>query len=142
MAETIERVVLKRTKEVMQVANSFSLSCDEVTSVDCESWISVHGYIVIDWKRTLVLLTLERVIEGGTTYNLTAVIVNVARAYGGLTEQKIRERLITFGADGVSTFQGVKFSVTVQLMNKHAPFMVGPLHDTPHESCCPDPIRV
>ena len=93
MAETIERVVLKRTKEVMQVANSFSLSCDEVTSVDCESWISVHGYIVIDWKRTLVLLTLERVIEGGTTYNLTAVIVNVARAYGGLTEQKIREKV-------------------------------------------------
>ena len=33
MAEAIERVVLKRTKEVMQVANFFSLSCDEVTSV-------------------------------------------------------------------------------------------------------------
>jgi len=35
MAKAIERVVLKITKEVMQVANFFSLSCDEVTSVDC-----------------------------------------------------------------------------------------------------------
>jgi UDP-N-acetyl-D-mannosaminuronic acid transferase (WecB/TagA/CpsF family) len=92
---------------------SLILSCDEITSVDCQSWISVHGYVVIDWKRTHVLLTLERVIEGGTTDNLTVVIVNAARAYGALTEQKIREMLITFGADGVSTFQGAKFGVTV-----------------------------
>ena len=125
MAEAIERVVLKKTKEVMQGATFFSLSCDEVTSVDCQSWISVHGYIVRDWKRIHVLLTLERVVEGGIADNLTAVIVNVARAYGGLTEQKIREGLITFGADGVSTFQGAKTGVTVQLVTKHAPFMVG-----------------
>jgi hypothetical protein len=51
--------------------------------------------------------------------------MNVARVYGGLSNQKIKERLMTFGADGVSTFQGVKSGVTTQLINKHAPFMVG-----------------
>ena len=105
MAEAIERVVLKRTKEVMQVANFFSLSCDEVTSVDCQSCISVHDYVVIDWKQMPVFLTLERVIEGGTTDNLIVVIVNAARAYGGLTEKKIREKLITFGQMGFLHFK-------------------------------------
>ena len=65
MAEAIERVVLKKTKEVMQAATFFNLSCDEVTSVDCQSWISVHGYLVRDWKRIHVLLTLERIVEDG-----------------------------------------------------------------------------
>ena len=78
MTEAIERVVMKRTKEVMHVANFFSLSYDEVTSVGSHSWISVPGYVVIDWKRTHVLLTLEKIIEGGTTDTLTDVIVNAA----------------------------------------------------------------
>ena len=35
MAELIKRVLLKKTKEVMQGANLFSLSYDDVTLVDC-----------------------------------------------------------------------------------------------------------
>lgn len=41
--------------------------------------------------------------------------MNVARAYGGFSDQNIRERLITLGADGVSTFQGVKSGDTMRL---------------------------
>ena len=68
--------------------------------------------------------SLERVIVGGTLDDLTVAIVSVAHAYGGLSDQKIREGLITFGVDGVPTFQSAKSSVIMQLINKNAPFMV------------------
>jgi hypothetical protein len=45
MTKAIESVVLTKTKEVVQSANHFKLSCDEVTLVDCQSWISIHGCI-------------------------------------------------------------------------------------------------
>ena len=46
--------------------------------------------------------------------------MSVSRAYGGLSNQKIRKELITFEANGVFTFQDVKFGVTMQLINNHA----------------------
>lgn len=63
-AKALEDVVLKHIREILHVANS--LFAHEVTNVDCQSWIGVHRYICIDW-RTHVLLTLERVVEGGTS---------------------------------------------------------------------------
>lgn len=56
MVEAIEQMVLHKTKEIVQVATFFNLSCDEVTLVDCQSWISVHGYVVRDWKHILCCL--------------------------------------------------------------------------------------
>ena len=37
MAKAIEQAVLNKTKEVMQSANFFSLSYDEVNSINCQS---------------------------------------------------------------------------------------------------------
>lgn len=37
IAQAIEHVVLNKTKEIMQADTFFNLSCDEVTSVDCQS---------------------------------------------------------------------------------------------------------
>lgn len=68
--------------------------------------------------------------EGGTLDNLIDVIVSVVRTYGGLFDQKIKEGLITFGVME-STFQGEKSSVTMQLINMHAPFMVS-VHQMAH----------
>lgn len=93
---------------------------DEVALVDYQSWIDVHGYMVRDRK-----WSLERVVEGGISNNLTAIIVSVAYAYGGPSDHDIMKGLITVGAFGVSTIQIAKSRVIVQLINKHAPFMVG-----------------
>lgn len=71
MAEAIELAELKRTKEVMQSVIFFNFSCDEVTLVDFQSWISAHNYVVVIWKCIPILLTLERIVEGGITYYLT-----------------------------------------------------------------------
>jgi len=44
---------------------------------------------------------------------------------GGLSREQIASRLISFGADGASVFQGVRTGVTRQLTENHAPFLTG-----------------
>jgi len=56
------------------------------------------------WKRIPILLTLERVVEGRNTDNLTIVITQALMQQGGLTQEEIVEKLICFGVDGVSIF--------------------------------------
>lgn len=73
-----------------------------------------------DWKCIPLFFTLERVVKGGTLDDLI-----VAHTYGGLSNQRIRKGLITFGPYGVFSFQITKFVVIMQLVNKHAPFMMG-----------------
>jgi hypothetical protein len=43
---------------------------------------------------------------------------------GNLTREEIACKLICFGADGVSTFQGYKTGVTTQIREKYAPFSI------------------
>jgi hypothetical protein len=45
--------------------------------------------------------------------------------YGGFLESNSTSKLECFGANGVTTFQGPKTSVTVQLKKKHTAFMLG-----------------
>lgn len=58
MAKAIECVVLNKIDEIIK--KKISLSYDEVTSIDCQSRINVHRYIVRDWKPISLILTLER----------------------------------------------------------------------------------
>ncbi len=48
--------------------------------MNCQSWLGVV-YFVDGWKCNLVLLTLEQVVNGGTTNNLTKVIVDNVLQY-------------------------------------------------------------
>lgn len=73
----------------MEVAHFFPLSCNDVTFVDGQSWISIHNYVVIDWKCIPILLTLKRVVDGGTINNLTLVIMQVVKTFGGLPTKDI-----------------------------------------------------
>jgi hypothetical protein len=36
----------------------FSLNVDEVTTIDNQSYISIHVYVIQAWKRVLVFFTL------------------------------------------------------------------------------------
>lgn len=127
MAEAIKCVLLKQTKKFMQAMHFFSLSCGKVvTCIDFQSWICIHGYVVIDWKHVPILLTLEKVVDGGTTDNLTLVIMRATKTFGGFTTKEMWERLITFNIDGVSIFQGAKTS---------------PLYATLNEPCCLNLIK-
>jgi hypothetical protein len=47
---------------------------------------------------------LEQLVNGGTTNNLTKVIVDNVLQYGGLSKFDLVSKLISFGANGVLVF--------------------------------------
>jgi hypothetical protein len=58
---------------------------------------------------------LQQVVDGATSNNMKHILVDVMILYGDLTQKNIASKLITFGVNGVSVFQGVKINVIVQL---------------------------
>jgi hypothetical protein len=44
--------------------------------------------------------------------------------FGDLVLKTIASKLITFGVDGVSVFQGVRIGIIVQLKHQNATFMI------------------
>jgi hypothetical protein len=72
----------------------------------------------------------ERV-DKNTYNNLTVAIVRSLTNLGGLLTVDVANKVICFGAR-CNNFQGLKISVTVQLMNKHNPFLVG-IHYMEHQ---------
>jgi hypothetical protein len=80
------------------------MSFDEITTVDCHGWIVVHVYVVEGWKHIPIFLTLEQVLFGVTTNNLTKVIMANLLQYGGLCKTNLASKLINFGVDGLLVF--------------------------------------
>ncbi len=70
--------------------------------------------------------------EGSSVNNLTKVIVGSLLTYNGLLEFDLAFKLVCFGVDGVTTFQGSKIGVTVELKENHAPSMLG-VHCAAHQ---------
>lgn len=62
IVEAIKHVVLNCAREIMKATHLFSFPTYEVTSTDSQSWIFVLGYIVVDWRRTPILLISEKVV--------------------------------------------------------------------------------
>jgi hypothetical protein len=53
IAKHVYNQVLVIGRCVIQVVRFLTLTCDEVTIVDNQSWISIHGYCVQDWCKSL-----------------------------------------------------------------------------------------
>ena len=70
MVESLFNVMQARTKEVVSAIFYFSITCDEVTTLDNQSWISIHVYTIQDWEIVL-FLCLQCVTEGGGVDNIT-----------------------------------------------------------------------
>jgi hypothetical protein len=67
-------VILKQT-ETLQVARFFTVKCDEVTTQDNGTWVSVTIYTVHDWERFYMQASLELLDEEATSNNLTRLIM-------------------------------------------------------------------
>jgi len=87
---------------------------NEMIIVENQSWIFVHYYVVVGWKRMPILFSFE-CCEGGITINIRIMIIVVFITYGGLIDEQIVKCLVCLGANGVSTFQGVRFGVSILL---------------------------
>ena len=83
MAESLFNVVQARTKEIVSTAPYFSITCAEVTTLDNQSWISMHVYTIQDWERVPMLLCLQHVTEGGSADNITKMILGPLTNEGG-----------------------------------------------------------
>jgi len=67
MAKCMHKVVLPNTKITVQDYVFFAWSADEVTIIDNQEWINVHAYMMQNWIRILILLTLKWVEVRATT---------------------------------------------------------------------------
>ena len=105
---------------VVNGTNYMLLSCNEVTIVDNQSWISIHAYVLVDWERVLLLLSLERLTKGSTAAYIAKVIVNVVVRDGGMSAKEMHDKFVCFGSDGTSMLQGKKNGILVQIQGQHA----------------------
>jgi hypothetical protein len=51
------------------------LNCDEVFIVDNQSWLSIHDYVMQNWVKIPIVISLDQVVEGLRNDNLTKVIM-------------------------------------------------------------------
>jgi hypothetical protein len=90
-------VTLKQT-ETLQAASFFTVTCDEVTTQDNGTWVSVTMYTMRDWERFYMQASLELLDEEATSNNLTRLIVKTVQTVSGLDRQDIAARFVAFGA--------------------------------------------
>jgi hypothetical protein len=64
-------------------------------------------------------------IDGATANGLTELLMGALSTKGGLPDDAIAYKILCFGADGISAFQGKKTGITIQIKNKFAPFVAG-----------------
>jgi len=61
-----------------------------------------------------IFFNLEIIVDGGTSNNLINVIICSLVVFCGMFKIDVYNKLVCFGADGVTVFQGLKNGVIVQ----------------------------
>jgi hypothetical protein len=65
---------------------------------------------------------VKHALFGSGVDSLILLIMNFLMTQGGLQEEDLTSRLVCFGVDGVHTFQGFKFRITIQIQCQYVPF--------------------
>jgi hypothetical protein len=104
-----------------------SISINEVSNIDNQSSLSIHGYVLQGWKQIFIILTLDKKCKPSPIFDLGNLINN-----GGPTKAKIA-RLICLGVDGVIVFQGLKKSAIMLMRAQHVPFFIN-VHYVAHKT--------
>jgi hypothetical protein len=102
-----------------------SLYADEVTAVDHQSWLSIHCYVCLQFKRVHILLSLSRSDEENTANAVGRAIQEMVVHHTGINDITLVARIVCLGTDGDSLFQGCRNRVTVNMKAHVAPFMFG-----------------
>jgi len=75
MFETFNSIIMQAMKLALDKTNVFFLSCDEVISIDNQSWLSIHAYTIQNWTKVPMLLSLEHLMDGVNVTNLIIMIM-------------------------------------------------------------------
>jgi hypothetical protein len=65
--------------------NYVALTCDEVSTMDNGSWISIHAHVMQHWAKVPMLNFLQRVVDGLEVDNVTIIIIEALQKGGGLS---------------------------------------------------------
>jgi len=96
----------------------------KISTMDNQSWLSMHYYVMHNWVRIPILISLDRVVERLGSDNLTKVIMKALMINGCVLRDQIAQKLICFGVDGVNVFQGANSGVTKQMKENYAPHSI------------------
>jgi hypothetical protein len=89
MAEFMHQVVMKATRAVVQITHYVVFNCDEVSTIDNQSWLSIHCYVVENWVRIPILISLDRVVTTLQVHgseNIIKVFMEALITDGGLQQ--------------------------------------------------------
>jgi hypothetical protein len=75
MVEFIYAQMINKILGIVSVFNYVALTCDEVSTIDIGSWISIHVYVMQNWVRLPMMISLQKVVDGPRVDNLTIVIM-------------------------------------------------------------------
>jgi hypothetical protein len=70
-------------------ARYFSISADEITSSDNQSWLSLHAYIPLGFKRCSILLALIRLVDGNGADAIREAVISMVHWHSSLNEDQI-----------------------------------------------------
>ncbi len=77
-----ENVIICATKVTLAKSQFISVNCDELTTVDNQSWLFVHAYVTDDWKQLPLLLNMYKVVDETIADNMTSLIVKNLGQHG------------------------------------------------------------
>jgi hypothetical protein len=60
---------------MITTSHCLALTCNEITTIDNVSWINVHAYVMVDWDRVPILISLEHVTKCKRSNNLTKTML-------------------------------------------------------------------
>lgn len=84
----------------LQNLKYLALSYDKVTTIDNQSWVSICCYVIEDQCHLRVLIFLKHVIEGGSSNNLTKIIMGVLKKDESVYDVDVAAKLMSFGVNG------------------------------------------
>ncbi len=79
-------------KKTIHATSFLAISCDEVMTIDNQSWVNIHACFMDSLKCIPILLYLKRLDSDDTVDNLTNVILNSLLVHGGLILQEINDK--------------------------------------------------
>jgi hypothetical protein len=86
-------IVLEVTKFVIGTTQYLSLTCDEISTINNQSWLLIHVYVVQNWLRIPIFLSLECVVVGSSAHNLTLVLMQTLMYQKNFTKELIGSSL-------------------------------------------------
>lgn len=119
MVKHLHHMVLGATKVVVNSSSYVGLSYHGVTTWDNQSWANVHVYVVWDWKKILILFSLEcswwckcKQYDSIDHWGINN--------WSALSKKDMTKKLISFRVNGIIVFQGIYNGVKMQIQEKYA----------------------